>query len=87
MENWTDKISVFNGDCMELMARYPDNYFDLAIVDPPYGIDVTKMNMGDRKRNKKDKTKSWDNSVPDELYLKELFRVSKNQVIWGGELL
>ena len=53
---------------MELMARYPDGYFDLAIVDPPYGIDIAK----------------WDSSIPDENYFKELFRVSKNQIIWGG---
>lgn len=73
-----------NEDNMELMARYPDNYFDLAIVDPPYGIGVTKMEMGGRKRNKEDKEKIWDNKVPDQDYFKELFRVSKNQIIWGG---
>ena len=69
---------------MELMKRYPDNYFDLAIVDPPYGIDVTKMEMGGRKRNKQDKKKNWDNAVPTKEYFDELFRVSKNQIIWGG---
>lgn len=80
----TDKIKITNEDNMELMARYPDNYFDLAIVDPPYGIDVTKMNMGSRKRAEQDKKKNWDNAVPDQDYFKELFRVSKNQIIWGG---
>ena len=69
---------------MELMKRYPDNHFDLAIVDPPYGIDVTKMEMGGRKRNKQDKKKNWDNAVPTKKYFDELFRVSKNQIIWGG---
>tara|TARA_R110000823_G_scaffold309869_1_gene434412 strand:- start:9330 stop:9908 length:579 start_codon:yes stop_codon:yes gene_type:complete len=69
---------------MALMTRYADNYFDLAIVDPPYGIDVTKMNMGGRKRNESDKEKSWDTGVPDQEYFKELFRVTKNQIIWGG---
>ena len=69
---------------MELMARYEDNHFDLAIVDPPYGIDITKMEMGGRKRNKKDKEKNWDNAVPTKEYFEELFRVSKNQIIWGG---
>ena len=69
---------------MELMSRYEDNHFDLAIVDPPYGIDVTKMNMGGRKRNESDKEKSWDTGVPDQEYFEELFRVSKNQIIWGG---
>jgi len=77
-------INITNEDNMELMARYPDNHFELAIVDPPYGIDVTKMNMGSRKRSKEDRKKNWDNNVPDEGYFKELFRVSKNQVIWGG---
>ena len=51
MENWTDKIQVFNGDCMELMGRYPDGWFDLAIVDPPYGINVN-MNAGRKKDTK-----------------------------------
>ena len=77
-------MKITNEDNMELMARYPDRYFDLAIVDPPYGIDVTKMNMGSRKRSKEDKKKNWDNEVPTQDYFKELFRVSKNQIIWGG---
>ena len=42
----TDKITITNEDNMELMARYPDNHFDLAIVDPPYGLDLANMNMG-----------------------------------------
>jgi site-specific DNA-methyltransferase (adenine-specific) len=75
---------ITNEDNMELMARYEDNHFDLAIVDPPYGIDVTKMEMGGRKRNKEDKKKNWDNAVPTKEYFDELFRVSKNQIIWGG---
>jgi len=77
-------MKITNEDNMKLMARYEDNYFDLAIVDPPYGIDVTKMEMGGRKRNKKDKKKNWDNAVPTMQYFNELFRVSKNQIIWGG---
>jgi len=80
----TDKITITNEDNMELMARYEDNYFDLAIVDPPYGIDVTKMEMGGRKRNAKDKTKEWDTGAPTQEYFNELFRVSQNQIIWGG---
>ena len=67
-----------------MMARYPDNHFDLAIVDPPYGIDVTKMEMGGRKRNTTDKSKDWDTGVPTKEYFNELFRVSNNQIIWGG---
>lgn len=75
---------IYNQDCMEAMKEMSDNQFDLAIVDPPYGIDVTKMNMGGRKRNKQDKKKNWDSAVPTKEYFKELFRVSKNQIIWGG---
>ncbi len=50
------------------MARYPDGYFDLAIVDPPYGIDIAK----------------WDSAIPKDIFFNELFRVSKNQIIWGA---
>jgi site-specific DNA-methyltransferase (adenine-specific) len=78
----TDKIEITNEDNMVLMARYPDNYFDLAIVDPPYGIDRNGMNMGNSVFNKDDK--KWDNSIPTNEYFDELFRVSKNQIIWGG---
>jgi site-specific DNA-methyltransferase (adenine-specific) len=66
------------------MRSLPDNAFDLAIVDPPYGIDVTSMNMGGRKTIRPDKTKSWDNAIPNQDYFDELNRVSKNQIIWGG---
>ncbi len=67
---------------MQLMARYEDNHFDLAIVDPPYGIDRNGMNMGNSVFNKDDK--KWDKNTPNDEYFKELFRVSKNQIIWGG---
>jgi len=73
---------VFNEDCMEVMKRYPDKYFDLAVVDPPYGIDRNGMNMGNSVFNKDDK--KWDKTIPCESYFAELFRCSKNQVIWGG---
>lgn len=87
----TPKIEITNEDNMRLMARYPDNYFDLAIVDPPYGIDLANMNMGAGKSKKASKienrkwvAKDWDKNVPNEKYFNELFRVSKNQIIWGG---
>jgi site-specific DNA-methyltransferase (adenine-specific) len=73
---------VHNMDCMIGMSEYPDKYFDLAVVDPPYGIDRNGMNMGNSVFNKDNKL--WDKSIPDILYFNELFRVSKNQVIWGG---
>jgi len=84
-------MNITNEDNMELMARYPDKYFDLAIVDPPYGIDLANMNMGIGKskkaskiQNRKWKPKDWDKNTPSLDYFEELFRVSKNQIIWGG---
>jgi len=76
------------GDCMDLetgLPSYPDNFFDLAIVDPPYGIGVN-MNTGRRKEwtVAKHKNNKWDNSSPNGDYFNELFRASKNQIIWGG---
>lgn len=70
-------------DCMIMMSRYPDKFFELAVVDPPYGIGVNGMKMGDRKTVKPD-TRQWDNKTPDNTYFVELNRVSKNQIIWGG---
>jgi site-specific DNA-methyltransferase (adenine-specific) len=66
------------------MARYPDNYFDLAIVDPPYGIGASEMTMGSGKNKKYKKGKNWDNETPNKDYFIELTRISKNQIIWGG---
>jgi len=72
---------------MELMARYPDKYFDLAIVDPPYGIDVTNQSQGKgggvAKKIEYKKT-DWDKYAPNNDYFEELIRVSKNQIIWGA---
>jgi len=69
---------------MDGMAQFPDKYFQLAICDPPYGININ-MNMGRRKNErKKHADKAWDDSTPDEAYFRELFRVSENQIIWGG---
>jgi len=69
---------------MDGMKQFPDNYFELSIVDPPYGIKVSSMNMGGRNTVKPDKTKNWDDSIPNNEYFEELKRVSKNQIIWGG---
>ena len=76
---------------MQLMARYPDKYFDLAIVDPPYGIDADVKNNTDKKQSKKSVSKSkkygeqtWDSAIPNDDYFAELKRVSKNQIIWGA---
>jgi site-specific DNA-methyltransferase (adenine-specific) len=86
----TDNIEITNEDNMLLMARYPDNYFDLAIVDPPYGINIQKMNYtqstkgGVAKRKDYSSVGNWDSETPNKEYFNELFRVSKNQIIWGG---
>jgi site-specific DNA-methyltransferase (adenine-specific) len=75
---------VYLRDCVESMKEMPDGEFDLAIVDPPYGINASEMTMGSGKNKKWNKGKKWDLETPDEKYFKELFRVSKNQIIWGG---
>lgn len=74
-----DYIEITNENNLDLMKRYSDKYFDLAIVDPPYGIGISKDTV--RHMHKK---KDWDNEIPSKQYFDELFRVSKNQIIWGG---
>ena len=84
----TDKITITNEDNMKLMTRYPDNYFELAIVDPPYGININES-IGRRKGQKHSgyKKVKWDNEIPNKEYFDELFRVSNNQIIWGGNYM
>jgi site-specific DNA-methyltransferase (adenine-specific) len=67
---------------MEFMKDVPDQFYDLAIVDPPYGIDRNGMNMGNSVFNQDNK--KWDKETPSNEFFTELFRVSKNQIIWGG---
>lgn len=74
-----DYIEITNENNLDLMKRYSDKYFALAIVDPPYGIGISKDHV--RHMHKK---KDWDNEIPSKQYFDELFRVSKNQIIWGG---
>jgi len=69
---------------MEYMATLPDNAFQLAIVDPPYGIGVNKMTLGNGKHKIPRGLEDWDAIAPNEEYFKELFRVSSNQIIWGA---
>lgn len=86
----TEKITITNEDNMTLMARYPDNYFDLAIVDPPYGIGQDGGKRGLRKKWKgykkeaKFEKKEWDSIPPSAEYFEQVIRISKNQIIWGG---
>ena len=87
---------AYNRDCMDVMREYPDGYFDLAVVDPPYGIGIQSMSFAkegprlDRnsKARRRDyrRTDEWD-IRPTQDYFDELFRVSGKQIIWGGELL
>lgn len=84
-----DKLKITNEDCMDLMERYPDKYFDLAIVDPPYfkgvasgnfyGSDISKKGI----KRKNSKSINWDNNIPNMNFYIELLRVSKHQIIWG----
>lgn len=82
---------VTNEDCMEMMKRFPDKYFDLAIIDPPYG-NIDAIGLVDNKKSSKQATKRtnyrlFDNIQPNNDYYLDLDRVSKNQIIWGGNFL
>jgi len=82
-------IKITNEDNMQLMARYEDNYFDLAIVDPPYGIDwMNQIKSPNKNKNwKQYENKEWDKGIPNKEYFYQLFRISKNQIIWGGNYM
>ena len=78
----------YNMDCMEGMRQFPDRYFELAIVDPPYGIGIDGQKLSPNKNPKHNRKqhdkKNWDTQIPTKEYFRELERVSKNQIIWGG---
>lgn len=78
---------VYLEDCVTALKRYADNHFELAIVDPPYGLERFKANDGGNSKKITtfgDKDKNWNNIKPTAEYWAELFRVSKNQIVWGG---
>jgi len=78
---------IIHADCMDVMCDIPDKHFELAIVDPPYGLERYNKNDGGNSNKIKsfgDKDKNWNNIKPDNLYFKELFRISETQIIWGG---
>lgn len=81
-------FGFYNMDCMDGMKQFPDNFFDLAIVDPPYGLGIDgqkeSISKNPKHNRKQHIRKSWDSSIPDKDYFYELFRVSKNQIIWGA---
>jgi site-specific DNA-methyltransferase (adenine-specific) len=84
-------IQITNEDNMDLMARYPDKYFDLAIVDPPYGLGEDGGDKGRRRKGDKPvihfEKKTWDKIIPDKSYFNELNRVSKNVAIFGANYM
>lgn len=81
------KATIYNADCMELLKATPDKFYDLAIVDPPYGINVAKSGVvggGGVAKPTNYGAKDWDKNAPNQDYFEELIRVSKNQIIWGA---
>ena len=85
------KIKLYQADCMEMLPQVPDKYYDLCICDPPYGIgmDGGKTYKRPSRPNSysmppKHEKRAWDSRTPDEQYFQELFRVSANQIMWGG---
>ena len=78
-------MNLINDDCMNILPDYPDDYFDLAIVDPPYGLKIQQSGGTPEHLGFKNYTKKhWDNNIPSKEYFEQLFRVSKNQIIWGA---
>ena len=81
------QISIYNEDCLQALKAMADKQFDLAIVDPPYGIGMDKTHFKTKSSNAKPTEygkKDWDNAIPSKEYFNELLRVSKNQIVWGG---
>lgn len=78
---------VYLEDCIEALKRFSDGYFDIAVVDPPYGIGANKMQLGNGKRKIYRGEADWDNAIPTADYWEQLFRVSKNQIVWGGNYM
>ncbi len=74
-------IKLYNADCIEVMKTFKNKQFDLAIVDPPYGIG---MDGNNNWSGSKHEVKDWDNSAPSTEYFSELMRISKNQIVWGA---
>ena len=82
-----ENIKLYYGDCMDLMRETPDKYYDLCIVDPPYGIGVDGQKESISTNRFHHDFKGWDTAIPDKEYFIELFRVSENQIIWGGNYM
>jgi site-specific DNA-methyltransferase (adenine-specific) len=84
-------INLYHGDCLEAMRLMDDNAYDLAIVDPPYGIGISSggsyYNKKGKRPNNPHTKKDWDNQIPSAEYFEQLKRVSKNQIVWGGNYM
>ena len=80
-------ITLYNDDCMNVMKTFKDKQFDLAIVDPPYGIGMDGQKESISTNRFHHDFKGWDTAIPDKEYFIELFRVSENQIIWGGNYM
>lgn len=91
-EQPTEKLHIYNSDCMELLRETPENHYELCVLDPPYGINhankagkMAGQQYGNAAAKKRDyASKDWDLNAPNIEYFNEIFRVSKNQIIWGG---
>ena len=88
MEEQIKNCRIILGDNMEYMKNIPDKYYGLCVVDPPYGLGIDGQKKGtskNPKHNRKEHSKkNWDSSIPSKEYFEELFRISKNQIIWGA---
>jgi len=76
-------IELLHIDCMKFMETVPDKFFELAIVDPPYGIGNTTTSAGNKHRRTLHRRVTWNDIIPSEYYFNEIYRISKNQIIWG----
>ena len=83
--NEKPKLELYEGDCLEILKTIPDKSIDLVLTDPPYGINADK-GVGGFGSSKTDRhyEDNWDKETPTDEYFKQLFRVSKNQIVWGG---
>ena len=84
LPNISGNIKAYNCDCMDLLKQTTDNYYELSIVDPPYGLGKSVVNSGGRFKKYQNKNGNWDMEIPTNEYFKELFRISKEQIIFGG---
>jgi len=83
----SSNISIYNEDSLQALRAMQDKQFDLAIVDPPYGIGANKMTLGNGKQRIYRGEYDWDSAIPSEEYWRHLMRVSKNQIVWGGNYM